>query len=344
MMQLQETFKALEMKGEELVLIDQRLLPTCEQDFICRSCEDVFHAIRDMVVRGAPAIGGVAGYGVWFAARQARGDMDIFDRLCAHLVDARPTAVNLEWAVRRVSAVAKVTSMDLDAIRREADRIVEEDIAMNHRIGEIGSRIVPPGATILTHCNTGALATCGWGTALGVIKTAYGQGKVAHVYADETRPRLQGARLTAWELVKAGIPATLIPDSAAATLIRDGRIDCVILGADRITADGDVANKLGTFALSVICRRYGVPFYSAAPTTTIDFDTPHGSMIPIEERDGSEVTHIGDVRVAPEGIGVYNPSFDVTPHENITGIITECGILEEPYDVAIADLRKRLGR
>ena len=229
--------------------------------------------------------------GVWFAARQARGDMDLFDRLCAHLVDARPTAVNLEWAVRRVSAVAKATSMDLDAIRREADRIVEEDIEMNHRIGEIGSRIVPPGATILTHCNTGALATCGWGTALGVIKTAYGQGKVAHVYADETRPRLQGARLTAWELVKAGIPATLIPDSAAATLIRDGRIDCVILGAD-----------------------------------------------------GSEVTHIGDVRVAPEGIGVYNPSFDVTPHENITGIITECGILREPYDVAIADLRKRLGR
>lgn len=344
MMQLQETFKALEMKGDKLVLIDQRLLPTCEQDFICRSSEDVFHAIRDMVVRGAPAIGGVAGYGVWFAAREAHGDMDLFDRLCTHLVDARPTAVNLEWAVRRVSEVARATSMDLDAIRREADRIVEEDIAMNHRIGEIGSRIVPPGATILTHCNTGALATCGWGTALGVIKTAYGQGKVAHVYADETRPRLQGARLTAWELVKAGIPATLIPDSAAATLIRDGRIDCVILGADRITADGDVANKLGTFALSVICRRYGVPFYSAAPTTTIDFDTPHGSMIPIEERDGSEVTHIGAVRVAPEGIGVYNPSFDVTPHENITGIITECGILEEPYDIAIADLRKRLGR
>ena len=310
----------------------------------CRTSEDVFYAIREMVVRGAPAIGGVAGYGVLFAAREARGDSNRFDEICAHLVDARPTAVNLEWAVKRVAAVAKASSMDLDAIRSEADAIVAEDIAMNHRIGEIGSQVVRPGATILTHCNTGALATCGWGTALGVIKTAYGQGRVAHVYADETRPRLQGARLTAWELVRAGIPATLIPDSAAATLIRDGRIDCVILGADRITADGDVANKLGTFALSVVCRRYGVPFYSAAPTTTIDFDTPDGSMIPIEERDGGEVTHVGETQVAPDGIDVYNPSFDVTPHENITGIITECGILREPYDVAIAELRKSLGR
>ena len=343
-MELHEDFKALEMKEDGLVLIDQRLLPTRLEYITCRTSEDVFYAIREMVVRGAPAIGGVAGYGVLFAAREARGDSKRFEEICAHLVDARPTAVNLEWAVKRVAAVAKASSMDPDAIRSEADAIVAEDIAMNHRIGEIGSQVVRPGATILTHCNTGALATCGWGTALGVIKTAYGQGRVAHVYADETRPRLQGARLTAWELVRAGIPATLIPDSAAATLIRDGRIDCVILGADRITADGDVANKLGTFALSVVCRRYGVPFYSAAPTTTIDFDTPDGSMIPIEERDEGEVTHVGETQVAPDGIDVYNPSFDVTPHENITGIITECGILREPYDVAIAELRKSLGR
>lgn len=343
-MMMEEDFKALEMRGDELVLLDQRLLPTVVEDFVCHTVEDVYFAIRDMVVRGAPAIGGAAGYGVLFAAREAKGDIEAFRRSCAHLVAARPTAVNLSWAVRRVAKVAEESGLDEERIRAEADAIVAEDIAMNHRIGEIGSTIVRPGATILTHCNTGALATCGWGTALGVIKTAWGKGLVKHVYADETRPRFQGARLTAWELVRAGIPATLIPDSAAATLIRDGRIDCVILGADRITANGDVANKLGTFALSCICKLYGVPFYSAAPTSTIDFDMASGDMIEIEERPQDEVTHVNGSQVAASGIGVYNPAFDVTPHSNVTGIITEEGIIREPYDVNIAALRRRLGR
>ena len=315
LMMIEENFKALEMREDELVLLDQRLLPCEEKEFICRSVEDVFFAIKDMVVRGAPAIGGAAGYGVYFAAMEASGDMDEFNRLCDYLIQARPTAVNLAWA-----------------------------IAMNRKIGEIGSSVIPPHATILTHCNTGALATCGWGTALGVIKTAFYEGKDIFVYADETRPRFQGARLTAWELVRAEIPAALIPDSAAATLIRDGKIDLVILGADRITANGDVANKLGTFALSVICKHYGVPFYSAAPTTTIDFSTPSGDLIPIEERDRSEVTMVNGTKVAPDEIGVYNPSFDVTPHQNITGIITECGIIREPYDMNLEILRRTLGR
>lgn len=341
---IEEDFKALEMRGDELVLLDQRLLPTVVEDFVCHTVEDVYFAIRDMVVRGAPAIGGAAGYGVLFAAMEARGDIEAFRRSCEHLIAARPTAVNLSWAVRRVAKAAEESGLDEERIRAEADAIVAEDIAMNHRIGEIGSTIVRPGATILTHCNTGALATCGWGTALGVIKTAWGKGLVKHVYADETRPRFQGARLTAWELVRAGIPATLIPDSAAATLIRDGRIDCVILGADRITANGDVANKLGTFALSCICKLYGVPFYSAAPTSTIDFDMASGDMIEIEERPQDEVTHVNGSQVAASGIGVYNPAFDVTPHSNVTGIITEEGIIREPYDVNIAALRRRLGR
>lgn len=340
----EEDFKALEMRGDELVLLDQRLLPTEVEDFVCHTVEDVYFAIRDMVVRGAPAIGGAAGYGVLFAAMEAKGDIEAFRRSCEHLIAARPTAVNLSWAVRRVAKVAEESGLDEERIRAEADAIVAEDIAMNHRIGEIGSSLIRPGATILTHCNTGALATCGWGTALGVVKTAWSKGLVKHVYADETRPRFQGARLTAWELVRADIPATLIPDSAAATLIRDGRIDCVILGADRITANGDVANKLGTFALSCICKLYGVPFYSAAPTSTIDFDMASGDMIEIEERPQDEVTHVNGSQVAASGIGVYNPAFDVTPHSNVTGIITEEGIIREPYDVNIAALRRRLGR
>ncbi len=339
-----EDFKALRMEGEDLILLDQRLLPVREEDFICMTVDDVTYAIRDMVVRGAPAIGGTAAYGVYFAAKEAKGDDALFNKLCAKLKGARPTAVNLAWAVDRVARKAMGCAFDLPTIKAEADAIVSEDIEMNLEIGRIGSTLVPPRATILTHCNTGALATCGWGTALGVIKSAWDEDKDIFVYADETRPRLQGARLTAWELVKAGIPSALIPDSAAATLIRDGKIDLVVLGADRIAANGDVANKLGTFALSVICKHYGVPFYSAAPTTTIDFDCPTGAGIPIEERDREEVTHVGSVQVAPDEIGVYNPSFDVTPHQNITGIITEMGVIREPYAMNLALLRQKLGR
>lgn len=344
MMFTRESFRALEFRNGALVLLDQRLLPSRLGYIECRSVRDVFLAIQDMAVRGAPAIGGAAGYGVYFALLEAAGDAAAFSRSCDYLITSRPTAVNLKWAVERVRKTALDSALDPQAVLEEAHSIVREDLEMNYRIAEAGCEVIRPGAAVLTHCNTGALATCGWGTALGVIKAAWQKGGNIFVYADETRPRLQGARLTAWELKEAGIPSKLIPDSAAATLIRDGKIDCVILGADRIAANGDFANKIGTFALSVICRHYGVPFYTAAPTSTIDFDTPDGSGIMIEERDADEVRMIDGIRIAPEGFDVYNPSFDVTPHQNLTGIITECGIIREPYDVNLARLRTQLGR
>ena len=340
MREFTENWKTIEYVAPDLKLIDQRILPTEFTYFYCKTSEDVAFSIKDMVVRGAPAIGGAAGYGVYFAAREANGDWDVFAAKCKKIRESRPTAVNLMWATDRMVAKAKECNMDLDTLQKEAQAIIDEDIAMNHEISRIGNEVVKPGATILTHCNTGALATCGWGTALGVIKDAHFSGKNIFVYADETRPRFQGARLTAWELVDSKIPSKLIPDSAAATLIRDGKIDCVILGADRITTDGDVANKLGTFALSVICKHYGVPFYSVAPTTTIDFDLKEGKDIPIEERDADEVKRPGDVLVAPEEMDVYNPCFDVTPHQNITGIITEKGIIRPPFDVNIAKIKR----
>ena len=233
----------------------------------------------------------------------------------------------------------KGRSQTIQRLLDEADAIRQEDIQTNKTISRIGNAIVPYGATILTHCNTGALATAGWGTALGVIKQAFYDKKNIFVYADETRPRFQGARLTAWELMEAKIPSKLIPDSAAATLIRDGKIDLVILGGDRVAANGDVANKLGTFALSVICKAYGVPFYSVVPVSTIDFSIPDGSAIPIEEREATEVTHVQGVQVAPLGMQVYNPAFDVTPHQNLTGIITERGIIYPPFKQNIERLR-----
>lgn len=337
---MMEDFKALEFKNNELILIDQRVLPGTLTYYSAKTSEDIAFSIKDMIVRGAPAIGGTAGYGVYFAAKEAKGDKALFDEKCERIKTSRPTAVNLMWAVDRMKRKAAECNMDLDVLKGEADAIVKEDIEMNLQISRIGESVVRPNATILTHCNTGALATCGWGTALGVIKSAHYSGKNIFVYADETRPRFQGARLTAWELVRAKIPSKLIPDSATATLIRDGKIDCVILGADRITAEGDVANKLGTFALSVIAKAYGVPFYSVAPTTTIDFNMKKGSDIPIEERDKDEVKRPGGVLVAPEEMDVYNPCFDVTPHQNITGIITEKGIIRPPFDVNIERIRR----
>ena len=334
---MEENFKALEFIDGRLKLIDQRILPAQFEYTWCDTSEDVAFAIKDMIVRGAPAIGGTAGYGVYLAYKEANGDWDLFLKKAKHIRDSRPTAVNLMWAVDRM--VKKAEEKNEKALLEEAHKIVREDIEMNHKLSRIGNTVVRPGATILTHCNAGALATCGWGTALGVIKEAYYSGKNIHVYADETRPRFQGARLTSWELTEAGIPSTLIPDSAAATLIRDGKIDCVILGADRITAEGDFANKLGTFALYVICKEYGVPFYSVAPTTTIDFEMRKGSDIPIEERDEDEVKRPGGVLVAPEKMKVYNPAFDVTPHQNITGIITEKGIIRPPFDVNIERIK-----
>ena len=336
---MEENFRALEFVGGALRLIDQRQLPGKLVYINCSSAEEVANAIRTMIVRGAPAIGGAAGYGVYLALLEADGSTERFNALCQTIRSARPTAVNLMWAVDRVRMRAEETGYDRNEVLKEADSIVLEDKAMNRRIGEIGADVLRKGDTILTHCNAGALATCGWGTALGVIKEAHYRGMGIKVYADETRPLLQGARLTAWELVRAGIPVTLIPDSAAATLIRDGKIDAIILGADRITANGDVANKLGTFMLSVIAKTYGVPFYSVAPTSTIDFEMKFGKDIPIEERDGNEVRRPGGILMAPESVDVYNPAFDVTPHENITGIITECGIIYPPFDKNIERIR-----
>ena len=337
---MMKDIKALEFVDGYLRLIDQRQLPARLEYWEAHSEEDVFQAIRTMIVRGAPAIGGAAAYGAYFALCEADGNPDSFKASCTHLITARPTAVNLEWSVRRMMRKAEETGYDKAALLSEADLIVKEDVEMNHCLSEIALSLIRKGDTILTHCNAGALATCGWGTALGVIRTAYEAGLDIKVYADETRPRLQGARLTAWELTEAGIPVTLIPDGAAATLIREGKIDLIVLGADRITANGDVANKLGTFPLSIVAKEYGVPFYSAAPTSTIDFSMKSGKDIPIEERDADEVRMIDGVQIAPKDVPVFNPSFDVTPHQNITGIITEKGIIRPPFDRNIERIRQ----
>jgi methylthioribose-1-phosphate isomerase len=351
---MQETFNALEFTDAALTLLDQRVLPTRLEYIICRDYREVEFAIRDMIVRGAPAIGATAAYGYYLAACEfsAAADRSVFmtrlKEASLFLEQSRPTAVNLRWALRRMQTVADAAVNQpidelLSQLKREADAVRQEDIDTNRAISRIGNDIVPDHATILTHCNTGALATAGWGTALGVIKEAVRSGKEIFVYADETRPRLQGARLTAWELMQAEIPSKLISDSAAATLIRDGKIDCVILGGDRVAANGDVCNKIGTFMLSVVCKAYGVPFYSVVPVTTIDFEIETGDDIPIEERDAQEVTHVEGVRIAPEGMAVYNPAFDVTPHQNITGIITEAGIIRPPFKEHIQKIRKAYG-
>ena len=334
-----EDIKAVQFENGKLKLIDQRILPSRFEYWYTDTEEGVFEAIRTMIVRGAPAIGGAAAYGAYFALLEANGIKEEFERKCLHLITARPTAVNLEWSVKRMMAKAEQCGYAPNELLKEADSIVKEDREMNIKLSEIGLSVIRKGDTILTHCNAGALATCGWGTALGVIRSAHRSGLDIKVYADETRPRLQGARLTAWELKEEGIDATLIPDSAAATLIRDGRIDLIIVGADRISADGDTANKLGTFALSIAAKAYGVPFYIAAPTSTIDFSTKDGKDIPIEERDWDEVRMIEGIDIAPKGMKVYNPSFDVTPHENITGIITEKGIIYPPFDKNIERIR-----
>lgn len=341
--------KTIEYKDNTLYLIDQRKLPTSFKIFECKTYEDVDFAIKDMVVRGAPAIGATAAYGVvlgskQFIDRDKESYLDKLDKVCEILSKSRPTAVNLMWAIERMRDVISgnkgLTVEEIhEKLTKEAKDIFEEDIRTNKTMAEYGNRIVPNKATILTHCNTGALATCGYGTALGVVREAFYTGKDIFVYADETRPRLQGGRLTAWELVQEEIPSKLICDSVAATLIRDKKIDLILVGADRIASNGDTANKIGTFMLSVLAKEYNVPFYIVAPTSTIDFDIKTGDEIVIEERGEEEVTHISGVRVAPEGIDVYNPAFDVTPSENITGIITEKGIVKKPFVENIIKLK-----
>ncbi len=331
------SISCLRLENEKLFLIDQRKLPKKYTEFECKNYHDVIFAIAEMVVRGAPAIGAVAAFGMFLAGKEFAESDNFFEKMTSaknELDAARPTAINLMWATGRMLSVldkAASNQKNCQALKIEADKIAQEDIAINKKMGKIGAEIVPTKATILTHCNTGALATVGHGTALGVVRSAIEKGKEIFVYADETRPRLQGARLTAWELSQEKIPSCLIADSVAATLIRDGKIDLILVGADRIAANGDTTNKIGTFMLSVLAQKYGVPFYVVAPTSTIDLQTPTGEQIEIEERDDNEVSFVSGKQVAPLDMKIYNPAFDVTPAENITGIITENGIANSPF-------------
>ena len=323
-------FDTIRWDGDALVLIDQRKLPGEETYLRCERWADVAAAITGMVVRGAPAIGITAAYGMVLAAR-AGADLAVAR---AGLAATRPTAVNLFWALDRLAALA---TGDPARLLAEADAIAAEDLAMCEAMGEHGAALFPEGARVLTHCNTGALATGGHGTALGVIRTAYARGRVSLVYADETRPFLQGSRLTAWELHRDAIPTRVITDSMAAHFMARGDIDAVIVGTDRVAANGDVANKIGTYGLAVLCRAHDIPFYVAGPTSTVDLDTATGAEIPIEQRDPREVTHVGELRLVPEGVEVFNPAFDVTPARLVTAIITEAGVARAPYGPALAE-------
>jgi methylthioribose-1-phosphate isomerase len=336
----------LEWRDGALILIDQRRLPGELVYERCTDVDAVARAISELRVRGAPAIGVAAAYGVVIAANasraetlaELRGDVEA---AAAQLRATRPTAVNLAWALEQtlgaLDAASDVTSARA-ALGAKADQLAREDLAACQRIGANGAPLIPQGARVLTHCNAGALATVGYGTALGVIRSAHAQGRVAEVLVDETRPVLQGARLTAWELMRDGIPATLIADGAAAHYMARGRVDAVVVGADRIAANGDVANKIGTYGLAVLAHAHGIPFYVAAPVSTLDLSIASGEQIPIEERDASEVTTIGGQRVAPEGVRVGNPAFDVTPARYVTAIVTERGVVRAPYAEALRDL------
>jgi methylthioribose-1-phosphate isomerase len=334
--------------AEGVVMIDQTRLPAEEIYFTCRTYKEVADAIRTMIIRGAPAIGVAAAMGVALGVSQAAGaNLDAqFETICAELASTRPTAVNLFWGIERMKCLyGSIRHLPWDQIRdrlvTEAKLVREEDIEINRAIGRHGAPLVPDGRTVLTHCNAGALATAGYGTALGVVRAAVEAGKNIDVYADETRPFLQGARLTVWELQRDGIRATLITDNMAGHFLHTGRIGCVIVGADRIAANGDVANKIGTYGVAVLAKENNVPFYVAAPISTLDLTLPDGSHIPIEERSAAEVTHMHGVRVAPEGTEVRNPAFDVTPHRYVTAIITERGVARTPYTESLRELTSR---
>ena len=319
--------------GDHLRLLDQRVLPHEERYLDCRTPAEVATAIHDMVVRGAPAIGIAAAYGLVLAGEGAKA----YDAAEAVLAASRPTAINLHWALAQMRGVQR-TGADRARLLQEAQRIHQEDLAQNRRMAELGAALLPRGARVLTHCNTGALATGGHGTALGVIRTANEQGKLAQVYASETRPWLQGARLTAWELQKEGIAGTLIADGAAAFLMAQGKVDWVIVGADRIAANGDTANKIGTYALAVAARYHGVKFMVVAPSGTFDLACPDGAHIPIEERRAAELTEFRGQQVAPAGFGAWNPVFDVTPANLISAIVCERGSVVPPDRASIARL------
>ncbi len=342
-----DNVKAIQWKNHSLILIDCTKLPLKEEYIVCDNYKKLVDAINCLAVRGAPAIGVSAAYGVVLAAREAEEltsekteFLNYIENAIDELAATRPTAVNLFWALKKVRDTLKKEENNsirdiTEALLKQAEALYEEDIACNKRIGENGNDIVPDGANILTHCNAGALATAGYGTALGIIRAAHNDGKNIHVFADETRPLLQGARLTAWELVKEGIPCTLITDSMAGYAMKLGKVDLVITGADRITLNGDTANKIGTYSLAVLARENGIPFYIAAPLSTIDITLKTGEEIEIEERDKNEVITLFGTRTAPETVNTFNPAFDVTPGDYIAGIITERGILTPPYEISI---------
>lgn len=330
-----------------LEILDQTLLPGKQAYIRCRCYDNVGQAICRLSVRGAPAIGTAAAYGLYLGAVAVKAEnrpefIDQVEKVAAELVATRPTAVNLQWAVDRLLGVLRNTAGDVSELKKallaEAHAIHQEDLDNNKKMGAYGQVMVPQKAAILTHCNAGALATAGVGTALGVIRAAHRAGKQVEVYADETRPLLQGARLTTWEMLQEGIPVTLITDNMAGYLMAQGKVDLVIVGADRIAANGDTANKIGTYSVAVLAKEHGIPFYVAAPMSTIDFGISSGSEIPIEFRDQQEVTHFAGVRVAPEGVEVWNPAFDVTPAPLIKAIITDLGVAYPPYNATLAKM------
>lgn len=328
--------------------LDQTKLPTEETYVTCSTYQQVADVIRNMVVRGAPAIGVAAAMGIALGVRNSKAETvgglkKEFEQICDSMGKTRPTAVNLFWAIRRMqekferSRVSPIPVIKQTLIE-EAQRMHAEDIAANQAMGRHGATLMPSSGGVLTHCNAGALATCGHGTALGVIRSAVEQGKKIHVYADETRPFLQGSRLTAWELMKDGIPTTVISDNMAGAMMKQGKISAIVVGADRIAANGDVANKIGTYTVAVLAKEHGVPFYVAAPFSTIDLETTDGSKIPIEHRNSREVTHIAGKQMVPDGVEVENPAFDVTPWKYVAAIITERGIARAPYGESLRKL------
>jgi len=343
--------QTLEWTESGVRFIDQTRLPTEEAYVICKSYEHVADAIRNMVVRGAPAIGVAAAMGIALGVKNSKaetvGELKLeFDKICDAMGRTRPTAVNLFWAIRRMREKFELLRVRplaqlKQALIDEAQRMHAEDIAANQAMGRHGATLMPAAGGVLTHCNAGALATCGYGTALGVIRAAVEQGKKIHVYADETRPFLQGSRLTAWELMKDGIPITVISDNMAGSMMRQGKIGAIVVGADRIAANGDVANKIGTYTLAVLAKEHGIPFYVAAPFSTVDLNTPDGSRIPIEQRNPREVTHIAGKQMVPDGTEVENPAFDVTPAKYVSAIVTEQGIARAPF---ANSLRKLAGK
>ena len=340
--------QTVEWTNEGVRFIDQTKLPTEEVYVTCRTHEEVATAIKDMIVRGAPAIGVSAAMGIALGVKNSRAKSVAelrpeLERICEALRVTRPTAVNLFWAIRRMQQkFESLTSQPVEKIKQEliaeAQRMHAEDVASCMTLGKYGAALMPASGGVLTHCNAGALATCGYGTALGVIRAAVESGKKIQVFADETRPFLQGSRLTAWELMKDGIPTTVISDNMAGAMMRQGKIGAVVVGADRIAANGDVANKIGTYSIAVLAKEHGIPFYVAAPWSTVDLETPTGDQIPIEQRPAREVTHMGGRQLTPEGVSIENPAFDVTPHKYVAAIVTERGVAKAPYGESLKKL------